>query len=74
MVSLSSGVFSAAGAGVKANIIFFEKGSSTEEIWYYDLSDIKVGPPLRLTGSMIFSNYCPKKRTVKEVGQLPAKQ
>jgi type I restriction enzyme M protein len=43
IVSLPSGVFSAAGAGVKANIIFFEKGSPTEKIWYYDLSDIKVG-------------------------------
>jgi type I restriction enzyme M protein len=43
IVSLPSGVFSAAGAGVKANIIFFEKGNPTEKIWYYDLSDIKVG-------------------------------
>jgi type I restriction enzyme M protein len=43
IVSLPSGVFSAAGAGVKANIIFFEKGKPTEKIWYYDLSDIKVG-------------------------------
>jgi type I restriction enzyme M protein len=43
IVSLPSGVFTAAGAGVKANILFFEKGSKTEKIWYYDLSDIKVG-------------------------------
>jgi type I restriction enzyme M protein len=42
-VSLPGGVFTAAGAGVKTNLIFFEKGSRTEEIWYYDLSDIKVG-------------------------------
>jgi type I restriction enzyme M protein len=43
IVSLPQGVFTAAGAGVKANILFFEKGSKTEKIWYYDLSDIKVG-------------------------------
>jgi len=43
IVSLPQGIFTAAGAGVKANILFFEKGSKTEKIWYYDLSDIKVG-------------------------------
>jgi type I restriction enzyme M protein len=43
IVSLPSGVFTAAGAGVKANILFFNKGKPTEKIWYYDLSDIKVG-------------------------------
>jgi type I restriction enzyme M protein len=35
-------VFSAAGAGVKTNLLFFTKGQPTEKIWYYDLSDIKV--------------------------------
>jgi type I restriction enzyme M protein len=43
IVSLPGGVFSAAGAGVKTNLLFFEKGKRTEKIWYYDLSDIKVG-------------------------------
>ncbi|MCL2153287.1 MAG: type I restriction-modification system subunit M [Oscillospiraceae bacterium] len=43
IVSLPGGVFSAAGAGVKTNILLFEKGKRTEFIWYYDLSDIKVG-------------------------------
>lgn len=43
IVSLPGGVFSAAGAGVKTNLLFFEKGEPTEKIWYYDLSDIKVG-------------------------------
>jgi type I restriction enzyme M protein len=28
---------------VKTNFIFFTKGKPTEKIWYYDLSDIKVG-------------------------------
>ncbi|RJP22016.1 MAG: N-6 DNA methylase [Deltaproteobacteria bacterium] len=43
IVSMPGGVFSAAGAGVKTNLLFFTKGKPTEKIWYYDLSDIKVG-------------------------------
>jgi len=43
IVSLPGGVFSAAGAGVKTNLLFFTQGTATERIWYYDLSDIKVG-------------------------------
>ncbi len=42
VVSLPSGVFTSAGAGVKTNLLFFLKGEPTTEIWYYDLSDIKV--------------------------------
>ena len=38
IVSLPQGVFSAMGAGVKTNLLFFEKtGEQTKEIWYYDL-------------------------------------
>lgn len=43
VVSLPGGVFTAAGAGVKTNLLFFNKGGPTKKIWYYDLSDIKVG-------------------------------
>jgi type I restriction enzyme M protein len=43
IVSLPGGVFTTAGAGVKTNLLFFTKGKPTEKIWYYDLSDIKVG-------------------------------
>jgi type I restriction enzyme M protein len=43
IVSMPGGVFTAAGAGVKTNLLFFNKGKPTEKIWYYDLSDIKVG-------------------------------
>jgi type I restriction enzyme M protein len=43
IVSLPAGVFSAAGAGVKTNLLFFTRGGPTERIWYYDLSDVKVG-------------------------------
>ena len=63
IVSLPSGVFSAAGAGVKANILFFEKGSPTEKIWYYDLSDIKVGKrtPFTIDRFDNFFKLLPKK-------------
>lgn len=42
-MSLPGGVFNAAGAGVKTNLLFFNKGKPTEKIWYYDLSEVKVG-------------------------------
>lgn len=43
IVSMPPGVFSQAGAGVKTNLLFFNKGRPTERIWYFDLSDLKVG-------------------------------
>jgi type I restriction enzyme M protein len=43
IVSMPPGVFNQAGAGVKTNLLFFNKGRPTERIWYYDLSDLKVG-------------------------------
>jgi type I restriction enzyme M protein len=43
IVSLPGGAFSGAGAGVKTNLLFFTKGKPTRKIWYYDLSDLKVG-------------------------------
>ncbi len=49
LVSLPAGVFTAAGAGVKTNLLFFTKGKPTEKIWYYDLSHLKVRKKLPLT-------------------------
>jgi type I restriction enzyme M protein len=49
VLSLPGGVFSTAGAGVKTNLLFFTKGKPTERIWYYDLSDVKVGKKSPLT-------------------------
>ncbi len=49
VLSLPGGVFAAAGAGVKTNLLFFTKGKPTETIWYYDLSDVKVGKKTPLT-------------------------
>jgi len=49
IVSLPGGVFSTAGAGVKTNLLFFTRGKKTEKIWYYDLSQVKVGKKTPLT-------------------------
>jgi type I restriction enzyme M protein len=51
VVSLPSGVFTAAGAGVKTNLLFFTKGQPTERVWYYDLSEVKVGKKSPLTAA-----------------------
>ena len=42
-------VFTAAGAGVKTNLIFFTKGKRTEKIWYYDMAHLKVGKNTPMT-------------------------
>jgi type I restriction enzyme M protein len=42
IVSLPAGVFTAAGAGVKTNLLFFTRGRPTSKIWYYDLTGVKV--------------------------------
>lgn len=38
IISLPQGVFVNAGAGVKTDLLFFTKGSSTERVWYYDMT------------------------------------
>jgi type I restriction enzyme M protein len=64
IVSLPGGVFSSAGAGVKTNLVFFDKGKQTERIWYYDLSDIKVGKktPLTLAHFEEFFQLLPERK------------
>lgn len=37
IVSLAPGVFTSAGSGVKTNLLFFNKGEPTKEIWYYEI-------------------------------------
>ena len=49
IVSLPGGAFVNAGAGVKTNLLFFNRGGPTERVWYYDLSDVKVGKRSPLT-------------------------
>lgn len=63
ILSLPGEVFSAAGAGVKTNLLFFTKGRPTEQIWYYDLSDVKVGKktPLMLDRFADFFRQLPNR-------------
>lgn len=63
IVSLAGGVFTAAGAGVKTNLVFFKKGRTTERIWYYDLSDVKVGKktPMKLAHFEEFFRLLPER-------------
>jgi type I restriction enzyme M protein len=49
IVSLPQGVFTAAGGSSKTDLLFFTKAGPTERIWYYDLSDLKVGKKTPLT-------------------------
>ena len=42
VVSLPGGAFLQAGTGVKTDLLFFTKGTQTENIWYYDLSHITI--------------------------------
>jgi type I restriction enzyme M protein len=49
IVSLPGGVFTQAGAGVKTNLLFFTKGQPTTQIWYYDLSHLKIRKRTPLT-------------------------
>lgn len=49
IVSLPGGVFSGAGAAVKTNLLFFNKGRPTTKIWYYDLTQLKIGKKSPMT-------------------------
>jgi type I restriction enzyme M protein len=63
ILSLPAGAFVNAGAGVKTNLLFFTKGRPTERIWYYDLSNVKVGKksPLTLEKFEEFSTLLPAR-------------
>ena len=69
ILSLPGGVFSAAGAGVKTNLVFFTKGPRTERIWYYDLSHVKVGKKTPLT--VAHFGFSPVGETLND-SELPA--
>ena len=63
IISLPGGVFTQAGAGVKTNLLFFNKGNATHNIWYYDLSDLKVNKRNPLTSASFeeFFNLLPTR-------------
>ena len=37
IVSVAPGAFTAAGSGIKTNLLFFNKGERTEDVWYYEI-------------------------------------
>ena len=73
IVSLPSGVFTQAGAGVKTNLLFFNKGKASEKTWYYDLSDIKVTKrnPLTLSHFDEFFQLLPKRANSEHSWTVP---
>ena len=67
-MSLPGGVFTQAGAGVKTNLLFFTKGGPTKSVWYYDLSDIKVGKKTPFTRDR-FDDFFRLPQTEAQTGQ-----
>lgn len=66
IISLPQGVFSAMGAGVKTNLIFFEKSRMTKEIWYGEVDGKFTKKKIILESHLddVFSKW--KKREVSE--------
>ena len=73
ILSLPGGVFTQAGAGVKTNLLFFNKGSHTKSIWYYDLSDLKVAKrnPLTLNHFKEFFELLPTRAETENSWNVP---
>lgn len=69
IISMPGGVFSTAGAGVKTNLVFFTKGKKTEKIWYYDLTQVKMGKKTPMT--LAHFGY-DKDGNIIDDGKLPA--
>ncbi len=72
ILSLPQNVFVNAGAGVKTNLLFFTKGKSTEKVWYYDMSDIKVlkKDPLTL---LKFDDFLKRLKSDKQIDRISEK-
>ena len=76
ILSLPPGAFVNAGAGVKANLLFFTKAGPTERVWYYDLSDIKVGKktPLTLAHFEEFLRLLPQRAESEKSWTVPIEE
>jgi len=73
IVSLSPKVFVNAGAASKTNLLFFTKGESTKEIWYYDLSDLNITKkqPLSLDHFEEFFRLLPERAISERSWRVP---
>jgi len=76
IVSLPAGVFINAGAASKTNLLFFTKGEPTKEVWYYDLSDIKVTKKQPLTAERFedFFNLLPGRASSERSWRVSAEE
>ncbi len=76
IVSLPPGVFTAAGAGVKTNLLFFDKTGPTARTWYYDLSGVKVGKrtPLTLSHFEEFFRLLPERAEGERSWTVPREE
>lgn len=76
IISLPIGVFANAGASIKTNILFFTKGSPTKQIWYYDMSDIKVSRkmPFTLDSFQEFFKLFPRQEVSERSWVVDAEQ
>lgn len=76
IVSLPGGVFAATGAGVKTNLLFFNKGKPTKRVWYYDLSDVKVTKkqPITLASFEEFFRLLPGREDSARSWSVPVEE
>lgn len=76
IVSLPPKVFVNAGAASKTNLLFFIKGAPTEEIWYYDLSDLNVTKkqPFTLQHFDEFFKLLPERAESKNSWRVPIEE
>lgn len=76
IVSLPPKVFVNAGAASKTNLLFFTKGRPTEEIWYYDLSDLNVTKkqPLTMEHFEEFFSLLPQRGESERSWRVPVEE
>jgi len=76
IVSLPAGVFINAGAASKTNLLFFTKGQETKEVWYYDLSDLKVTKkqPLTIDHFAEFFRLLPDRASSERSWRVPIEE
>jgi type I restriction enzyme M protein len=72
ILSLPQNAFVNAGAGVKTNLLFFTKGKTTQRIWYYDMSGIKILKKSPLTLDK-FDDFLKRVHSEKEEEKISEK-
>lgn len=76
VVCLPEGVFKRAGALNKTNLIFFNNGKPTSNVWYYDLTDQHVTKtkPLRLEHFDEFFKLLPERADSERSWTVPVEE